>query len=143
MPEVITAPASPGSVENLIDPLGQLNPLIERHGRAGDVRELLGLGVGVSLETRHQLEHFLGVHPGASACGDGAAGGENTHPGSSLSAHVSMPPTGTEHQGSDKESENRWFLQCNHADKSRHHSMCHERATADAKNAGNYYTVFA
>ena len=65
-------------VEDVVDALGQLNPLVERHRRAGDVGELLGLGPGVSLQARNQLQHFFGAQPGAAASGDRAAGGDES-----------------------------------------------------------------
>ena len=61
-------------VEDLVDAPGQLHPLVERHGRAGDVGELLGFRPRVALEARNQLEDFFGAHARAAARGDSAAG---------------------------------------------------------------------
>ena len=61
-------------IEDLVDAPGQLHPLIECHGRAGDVGELLGFRPRVALEPRNQLEDFFGAHARAAARGDSAAG---------------------------------------------------------------------
>ena len=59
--------------------LRQLDPLIQRHGGAGDVGELFGLGPGVALKPRNQLEHFFGAHARAAAGGYRAAGGDEAY----------------------------------------------------------------
>src|SRR5688572_19287547 len=58
--------------EDLVDALGQLNPLVQRHRGARDVGKLLGLGAGVALQPWNELKHFLSAHPRAAARGDGS-----------------------------------------------------------------------
>ena len=96
-------------VEDVVDALGQLNPLIERHGRAGDVGELLRLGPGVALKPWHQLEHFFGAHPRAAARGDGAAGGDEADAWKLVVGPGIDAANGTEHKGSDNERKDVGF----------------------------------
>jgi hypothetical protein len=62
--------------EDLVQPLGEREPLIQRQLAARQVRKLLELRLGVALDSRHRLHQLLGGQPAAGAVGDGAAGGD-------------------------------------------------------------------
>ena len=66
-------------VEEVVDALGQQDPLIQCHGRAGDVGELLGLGARVTLQPWNQQKDFFGAHPPVAARGYRAAGGDEAN----------------------------------------------------------------
>lgn len=65
-------------LKHVIDAPGQLDPLIERHGRARDIGKLFGLGPRIALKPGHQLEHLLGAQPGAAAGRNRASGRDET-----------------------------------------------------------------
>ena len=63
-------------LEQLVEALGEREPLIERELRAGQVRELLELGLRVAADVRHQVDELFGGEPAAVLVGDRAAGGD-------------------------------------------------------------------
>ena len=97
------------SFEDVIDPFRQLNPLIQRHRGAGDIRELLRFGPGVSLQAGYQLQHLFGAHPGAAACGDRAAGCDKSDAGKLVVGPCIDASDDTEHKDGDHQGEGGRF----------------------------------
>ena len=101
-------------IEDLVDASRQLHPLIERHGRAGDVGELLRFRPRVALEPRNQLEDFFGAHARAAARGDGAAGRDEAY-----TREIAVGPgidaaDGTQDEASDDERKDVGFRALNY-----------------------------
>jgi hypothetical protein len=69
-----------GRVE-LVDAPRQADPLLQRELAAGHVGELFERDPRVTIDARHRLRQFLGGQPAAVLVGNGAAGGDEMHPG--------------------------------------------------------------
>ena len=65
--------------EDLVQPSGERDPLIQRQLAARQVRELLELRPGVALDSRHRLHQLFGGQPSAVPVGDGAARRDQPH----------------------------------------------------------------